>query len=288
MFPLELTASSSTPSIGSPSPAPSNASKTIADGLPAAQIQANAPHSRRRNTPEQLRALQELYRLNSRPSREERQRLADEVGMELKSVTNWFQYKRQTARRKCGAYKENAPLMHRTERTSPSRGHNSLKSTPKSVPLCHTISLDQIAELSERPIPLSSTEATRTPFSSCISNMQKGPSTPQRHAELWKHMPSSPLIPNSPPGQEEARLAALPLQPKTIRSLEWACFRARRAKWTEKNEQSSFPDTEYETATDSITSLAEDPSDPPSGLKHGTHSDDVEAAITLLEIRRRS
>ncbi|KAL0571976.1 hypothetical protein V5O48_009978 [Marasmius crinis-equi] len=54
---------------------------------------------RTRPEPHQLAALNELYQRNAHPSVEERTALAQEVGMDLGKVTNWFRNLRQTRRR---------------------------------------------------------------------------------------------------------------------------------------------------------------------------------------------
>ncbi|KAK1221902.1 hypothetical protein PQX77_015282 [Marasmius sp. AFHP31] len=54
---------------------------------------------RTRPEPHQLAALNELYHRNAHPSVEERTALAQEVGMDLGKVTNWFRNLRQTRRR---------------------------------------------------------------------------------------------------------------------------------------------------------------------------------------------
>ncbi|KAI6047927.1 hypothetical protein EDC04DRAFT_2537464, partial [Pisolithus marmoratus] len=187
---------------------------------------------RRRNTREQIEALQKVYATTAHPSREQRQILADELGMELKSVTNWFQNKRQTSRKRSLAYKENVPPKHRTERPSLNSNHISRKAASKSFVSRSTISLDEIAELSERSTRLRHSAPT-TPFSLGTPNIQEEASTPRRPADLWKYMPSSPLSPHLSPRLEETDPSS---EAKMFRSLEWACLRARRENRADDDE----------------------------------------------------
>ncbi|GHJ87452.1 hypothetical protein NliqN6_3854 [Naganishia liquefaciens] len=55
---------------------------------------------RRRTSAEELKILEDAYRVNTLPSSEERQRLAERTGMTARAVQIWFQNKRQTEKRK--------------------------------------------------------------------------------------------------------------------------------------------------------------------------------------------
>lgn len=241
---------------------------------------------RRRNTREQTEALQKVYAMTAHPSRGQRQSLADELGMELKSVTNWFQNKRQTSRKKSLSYKENIPPKHRTDRLSWDSDHISRKAASKSSVSRSTISLDEIAELSERSTRLRQS-AVRTPFSLGISDIQKEVSTPRRSADLWERMPSSPLTPHSPPIREETDTSS---ETKVFRSLEWACLRARKEIRADDEEPRKGPESEAGTVSDNLNLLhkRDTTSVHAAGSDCVTHSKDVEAAITLLAIKTRS
>ncbi|RDX51075.1 hypothetical protein OH76DRAFT_345425 [Lentinus brumalis] len=60
------------------------------------------PEKRRRHklTDQQLQRLEELYQANTHPSRDDKDALAKEIDMTLKSVMIWFQNRRQDRRRK--------------------------------------------------------------------------------------------------------------------------------------------------------------------------------------------
>lgn len=205
------------------------------------------PYARRRNTPAQLNALQQLFEATPHPTRAQRQALANEIGMyvdlpslsylpnspqysrELKSVTNWFQNRRQTSRKKSSS--ENNPTKTRLPH-SPARHRNRRSKTPLDR---SKISLDRIAELSERPSLTLQLNTSRVPLTPRKSNVQqKNLSSPP---ELWAHMLSSPAVPPSDPDPdpEEARMAALSSRAKILYPLEWACLKARQKKWFDED-----------------------------------------------------
>ncbi|KAL1762512.1 hypothetical protein FB107DRAFT_253757 [Schizophyllum commune] len=57
-------------------------------------------YPRNRPEPSQLDALRKLFAVTQTPSVEQRTRLADDIGMDLAKVTNWFRNSRQTSRRR--------------------------------------------------------------------------------------------------------------------------------------------------------------------------------------------
>jgi len=287
------------------------------------------PYIRRRNSPQQLKALQELFEATSHPTREQRMALAGELGMyvnlygdaprsdlsryvrELKSVTNWFQNRRQTEKRKSLVWNEN-----NSPRVNALQSHRLARRYPKRILSgSFTVSLDKIARLAERPsFPSSTPIANRTPLTPRTTNI-RAQSSP-RPSELWKHIPSSPAAPPSSPGAEEARLAVLPLRSKTWRSLEWACLKARRDRRTEgEDDIPSHPslshgdgsdDGSFEALTPALTpdSSVNFNLSPKSSFSSGfggeedskslfsdsskcRQSEDVEAAMTLLGFMAR-
>ncbi|KAG1757173.1 hypothetical protein EDB19DRAFT_1866074 [Suillus lakei] len=270
----------------------------------------HVPYIRRRNTPQQLKALQQLLELTPHPTREQRLALAVELGMELKSVTNWFQNRRQTEKRKSLIWNENnPPKIHAPQSRRPKQRH------PNKSISSFSASLDKIAQLSERPSsPSLLLTANRAPLTPRTTNVraQSSPSP----SELWKHIPSSPAVPQSSPGAEEARLAGLPSRSKTWRSLEWACLKARRDRRVDGGEEEDdipclpslshgggSDDGSYEALTpdSSVRSINLSPQSNSSscfggeGSNKGLFSDlskprqseDVEAAMTLLGFMAR-
>ncbi|KAG6380894.1 hypothetical protein JVT61DRAFT_5286 [Boletus reticuloceps] len=234
------------------------------------------PYVRRRNTPAQLTALQQLFDAVPHPTRAQRQALAIDIGMELKSVTNWFQNRRQTSRKKSRSSSENDPPRTRRSNTPLDRSK---------------ISLDCIATLSERPSLTLQLNSQRIPFTPRKSHVQhKDPSSP---LELWTHMLSSPVVPPFAPDPEEVRLAALSSRAKTLCPLEWACLKARQKKWAD--EDTDRLPTHPEVDEDGTESKAIDlESSDASGNSLFSRPnmmpqfEDVEAALTLLGFKTRS
>ncbi|KAF8846048.1 hypothetical protein BDN67DRAFT_986440 [Paxillus ammoniavirescens] len=264
------------------------------------------PYVRRRNTPAQLQALQKLFEITPHPTREQRQALANELEMQLKSVTNWFQNRRQTARRKSLSWHENRSTKTRSTYCTQKRPLKSALNRP-------AISLDRIAALTERQSSSSQPNIPRLPLTPRKSNV-KEESTPSP-SELWKYMLSSPTVPQSSPGLEEARMAILPSRAKTFRSLEWACLKARREKWADDDvdELPTLPalersgdsgddgtETEVDEAITPDSSVNLSPyngastrssiqkDNLPSGPKEAPQSEDVEAAMMLLGFKAYS
>ncbi|KAG9126390.1 hypothetical protein FRC07_003605 [Ceratobasidium sp. 392] len=66
------------------------------DGAPSLRPSVK---SRKRVTPHQLKHLERVFASETHPSRGSREELARDLGMELKSVTIWFQNKRQSIKR---------------------------------------------------------------------------------------------------------------------------------------------------------------------------------------------
>ena len=221
---------------------------------------------------------------------------------EFKSVTNWFQNRRQTSRKKYSS--ENNPTKTRLPH-SPARHPHRRSKTPLDR---SNISLDRIAALSERPSLTLRSNSLRLPLTPRKSNVQqKKPSSP---SELWTHMLSSPTVPPSAPDPEEARLAALPSQAKILYPLEWACLKARQKKWVDEDADglSACPvlrrcrevdDHRAEPEVNNLESgaVVSPQSNAPNLNRKNTlfsrpsmmpQSEDVEAAITLLGFKTRS
>ncbi|KAJ4470954.1 homeodomain transcription factor [Lentinula aciculospora] len=161
---------------------------------------ASSRRTRKRFNNVQLMMLENLFHHNSHPSRQERETVAKAGSMEIKSVTIWFQNKRQMERK--------GPASSSADRS---------RSSPSSVPytfapatLVVRPSLDRIASRSELP-----QSTPRTP------TRQRDPARP-----IWEAMPSSPSFPvTSPPAKDYVEFGKL----TRTRTLEWACARRRLA-----------------------------------------------------------
>ncbi|KIY66578.1 hypothetical protein CYLTODRAFT_491356 [Cylindrobasidium torrendii FP15055 ss-10] len=138
----------------------------------------------------QLMLLDNLWHRTARPTREERDLVAQSGGMTEKSVATWFQSRRH-AERKIAPHK----TPKRTSGSRSSRSKASLSPYP---------SLDLVASRTERPDPKPTPRAS-------------GPSS------LYDNMPSSPIAPSSPPPREYVAFGRV----KRSITLEWACARSR-------------------------------------------------------------
>ena len=219
------------------------------------------------------------------------------IDRELKSVTNWFQNRRQTSRKKSHSSSENYPTK---TCLPPSPAHHRHRRS--KMPLDRSkISLDRIATLSERPSLTFQLNAQRSPLTPRKSNVQQ--KRLSSSSELWTHMLSSPAVPASAPDPEEVRLAALASRAKTLCPLEWACLKARQKKWADEDVDglSMYPalgrrqEVDEDGMEPKVINLesgtALSPQSDVLGLnKNGLFSrpnmtpqfEDVEAAITLL------
>ncbi|KAJ3813864.1 homeodomain transcription factor [Lentinula lateritia] len=161
--------------------------------------------TRKRFSNVQLMMLENLFHHNSHPSRQERETLARAGSMEIKSVTIWFQNKRQMERK--GSTPNSSASCPR--HSSPSSAPYSFVPTTGQT-LTARPSLDRIASRSELP-----QSTPRTP------TRQRDPARP-----IWEAMPSSPPFPmTSPSGKDYVEFGKL----TRTRTLEWACARRRLA-----------------------------------------------------------
>ncbi|KAJ7103718.1 hypothetical protein C8R44DRAFT_681845 [Mycena epipterygia] len=203
----------------------SAATNTSSDDLYATFISestdATSRRTRKRFTNAQLMMLEQLFHQNSHPSREQRELVAKSANMEVKSVTIWFQNKRQTERRTTLANGRMPP----TVMINNSRGDYQRVPSP-----IHSPSMASSASSAST----TSTSASRRPSLDCVASRSElrapAPRTPSRrhnpHAPLWENMPSSPLGPQfSPPARDFVEFG----QDQRTRTLEWACARRRLA-----------------------------------------------------------
>ncbi|KAI0066559.1 homeobox-domain-containing protein [Artomyces pyxidatus] len=128
---------------------------------------SDSRRTRKRFTDWQLAMLEQLFHRTSHPTRDEREALARDLRMEQKSVTIWFQNRRQSERK---AALHTTPNARKDAHTTPAR-----RTTPR-------VKLDDLATRSERRTGL--------------------PRAPDPSKSLWDNMPSSPLAPPSPPRRE--------------------------------------------------------------------------------------
>ncbi|KAF8641038.1 hypothetical protein AX17_000683 [Amanita inopinata Kibby_2008] len=178
------------------------------DATPGNSTSTVSRRTRKRFTSAQLAMLENLFHQNSHPSREEREGVANAGGMEVKSVTIWFQNKRQTERKVALHSSTNPPrALVSTTSLVLTQVHSPAYSTTASRP-----SLDRVASRTELRVSSPRTPTRRRDLS----------------ANLWDNMPSSPIAsPVSPAPMEYFRLAK---GQRVRRTLEWACAAARLAE----------------------------------------------------------
>ncbi|KAJ6610055.1 hypothetical protein B0H10DRAFT_1812256, partial [Mycena sp. CBHHK59/15] len=165
--------------------------------------------TRRRFSNAQIVLLEHLFHTNPHPSLEERELVARCADMEVKSVTIWFQNKRQTERKTACREKSSASIADsRTTRRHAKSTTTSRATSTTSTSASGRPSLDRVASRSELRAP-----APRTP------SRRHNPLIP-----LWENMASSPLVSQSSPCAREYVQFG---QETCTRTLEWACARRR-------------------------------------------------------------
>ncbi|KAH7886346.1 homeobox-domain-containing protein [Phlebopus sp. FC_14] len=209
-----------------------------------------ARRTRKRFSNIQLMMLEQLFHQTSHPTREEREAVAQAAGMEMKSVTIWFQNKRQTERKVALHQATNHANTdhHRLQAHFPEHlsSHDSTSSTSPTtatfalgtLPHTHTA---RPAHAHARTISTSSIHTPRrkiTPprarpsldrVAARSESRLPPPRTPTKphnpNASPWDNMPSSPLAPPaSPPTRDFVDFVG------SGRTLEWACAAARLAE----------------------------------------------------------
>ncbi|KAJ6466945.1 homeodomain transcription factor [Mycena sanguinolenta] len=192
---------------------------TSSDDLYATFINASdalTRRTRKRFTNAQLMMLEQLFHQNSHPSREQRESVARSANMEVKSVTIWFQNKRQTERRMTLASGRVPPTVIINS------SHSGYPRAPSPVPSPSVAS----------SVSSASTSYSKRPSLDCVASRSElrapAPRTPSRrhnpHAPLWENMASSPLGPQfSPPAHDYVEFG----KDQRTRTLEWACARRR-------------------------------------------------------------
>ncbi|KAJ7492562.1 homeodomain transcription factor [Mycena latifolia] len=253
---------------------------TSSDHLYAlATSDAASTRTRKRFSNAQVVVLEQLFHKSPHPTLEERELFAKYVGMEVKSVTVWFQNKRQSER------KATSRRTHNTTHTTTTHPYPKLStansrasSTSTSASRRPSLNLDQVASRSEKPVPT--------------------PRTPSRrhnpHAPLWANMASSPIGPPSSPASRDFVEFA---QGQRTRTLEWACARRRL---TGKEEGTGVPRLLEDTDGDTDVEVDEAVTPPsscdsswtgsiggtPTIFKAGEPDDDtMHAALALCGMR---
>ncbi|KAH8094657.1 homeobox-domain-containing protein [Cristinia sonorae] len=249
MAPTPLSRTSSASSVASESTSTLPDDSTVVPSTPSTGHTSDGGNStkrtRKRFTNPQIIALEQVFHQTSHPTREQREAVASATGLELRSVTVWFQNKRQTERKNLLCYGPNFgkepddppvvfPMAHGTSAARPP-SLTSNASYQRSIR--HSIhahrpqlssqrrpSLDSVASRCERPQARPKTPTRLRTYSSPDPNHLGGTSST---SALWENMPSSPLGPSSPEQERDRELVDFGKGGRTKRTLEWACAAAR-------------------------------------------------------------
>ncbi|KAH9836954.1 uncharacterized protein C8Q71DRAFT_907021 [Rhodofomes roseus] len=185
------------------------------------------PFVRRRLQHEQTVVLSAIFEYQTHPSKDVRTALAEELGIELKTVSAWFQNKRRSVKKKSLVW------------TRPSQENQyegiAYPAYPRKRHLTRSesaISLDCVVSARERRVTPEPASPTRPPLTPRRINAIRRYASPSRAppTNIWEHIPSSPPVAPSSPSADSVRFSALPRRTKSLRSLEWACAKARGNK----------------------------------------------------------
>ncbi|THH30639.1 hypothetical protein EUX98_g3566 [Antrodiella citrinella] len=239
MPPAPLSRTSSAYSVASDETVLSMDDNTVVPNTPSTGHASDGGNSmkrtRKRFTNAQIIALEQVFHQTSHPTREQREAVAVETGLELRSVTIWFQNKRQTERKIALCYGPNFVVQPAaTTRAAPlatnasyqrSIRHSIHAHRPQVTTQCKP-SLDSVASRHERPQVLPKTPTRVRTYSSPDPNYA-GTSM----GALWENMPSSPVSPITPERERGRDIELVDFgkkgQGRTKRTLEWACAAAR-------------------------------------------------------------
>ncbi|KIJ66557.1 hypothetical protein HYDPIDRAFT_26894 [Hydnomerulius pinastri MD-312] len=228
-----------------------------------------ARRTRKRFSSVQLMMLEQLFHQTSHPTREEREAVAQSAGMEMKSVTIWFQNKRQTERKVAlhHATTQSNTDGHRQAPFPSSSSHASASTSTASshsvrTPHARTLSTSSIHTPRRKmtpPRPRPSLDRVAARSESRLPPLRTPTKPRNPHASLWDNMPSSPLAPPaSPPARDFVDFIG------SGRTLEWACAAARlagkegRAATAPKRSKDGDGDAGDETEEDDIEAVTPD------------------------------
>ncbi|KAG1754881.1 uncharacterized protein EDB91DRAFT_1276361 [Suillus paluster] len=206
----------------------------------------------------QLMRLESIYQRDTHPSRQRKTQLVDELGLDYKTITIWFQNKRQVAKRSPPGV-SSIPLQirngvsqtpdHQHALQSPSvlRRVSSAIGERHSTARDSAIGLKQGKDVDKSPLKKSlQVKPLLTSLGSFISSKppkashgkdQVQPTVASKTSakELWQHLPSSPTAPSSVSdrGGEACSTARdendTPCSKRGL-TLEWACDRQTKRR----------------------------------------------------------
>ncbi|KLO11315.1 hypothetical protein SCHPADRAFT_476472 [Schizopora paradoxa] len=210
---------------------------------------ANSKKARRKLAAHQVRALESLARRDDRPSLEKRRQLAEELQLELRVVSVWFQNRR------------------RPSNTAKHRGITATGGTGTIGFVTAHFSRDSEGQsrLSSHRQPLRDTD---------VDIINVSPSSRTGVSDLWKHLPSSSPV---------RGCTAPPFQPTPKKgSLEWACSKFSRAQ---KRVAKSYSKNKVMGTKKSDTSFENERTFVPQPVWDAYGRDAVEVALVLVQMK---
>ncbi|KAG1757172.1 hypothetical protein EDB19DRAFT_1841161 [Suillus lakei] len=222
---------------------------------PSPELQGDYVKKRHRMSSAQLMCLESLYQKDTHPSRHRKNQLAGELGMDYKTITIWFQNKRQIAKRSqpsvtCSPLQIRNDVSKTPDNQLPVQSLSVLRrvSSPSVNDTLQSVILPSVCseKLRTTPTPgkpgrddkLSPKKSLQVkPLLSSLDQAPVQPTMASRTSaqELWRHLPSSPTAPSSvsdrgsdacSPTSEEKDTPCSKRGP----TLEWACDRQTKRR----------------------------------------------------------
>ncbi|KAG2350791.1 hypothetical protein BDR05DRAFT_1054853 [Suillus weaverae] len=244
---------------------------------PSPEVRGDSSRKRHRMSSTQLMCLESLYQKDTHPSRHRKNQLAGELGMDYKTITIWFQNKRQIAKRS----QPNAPCL-------PLQIQDGVSQTPdhqlpvQSLSVLRRVSSPSVNDTLQPVImPSVCSEKSRTtpspqeqesdvnnlpkkslqvkPLLNSLGSLMSSKSPKALHEkdqaqptmaskpsiqELWQHLPSSPTAPSSV-SDRGSEVRSPTRDEKKARynkrglTLEWACNRQTKRRRAGRDNGSS-------------------------------------------------
>ncbi|KAF9245798.1 homeobox domain-containing protein [Melanogaster broomeanus] len=230
---------------------------TVTQGLGQQNTSIKQAQARHRTSTAQLNRLEELFKEDTYPSRQCKKDVAAELGMEYKTVTIWFQNKRQTSRRSQSRLdapsspkkaltrgrpkadsclrRVSSPLHNTTLETpdhnsraphSPSKGDGVTAVAPKAITKNKPL-LESLNTLTSKSKLLSETKDAKDEEGNVRDN---GP----HHLSASSSDKPAPDVRHGHIVEAENSRDRL-IQRKGLRTLEWACERQAKRRESSKN-----------------------------------------------------
>ncbi|KAG1795756.1 uncharacterized protein HD556DRAFT_1235165 [Suillus plorans] len=221
-----------------------------------AEIRIDSPRKRHRMSPTQLMRLESLYQKDTHPSRHRKNQLAGELGMDYKTITIWFQNKRQMAKRSqpsapCLPLQIRNVVSQTLDHQLPVQSLSVLRrvSSPSVNDTLQPMILPSVCSenLKSRITPSPQEQESDVnhdlpkkslqvkPLLNSLDQAQPTAGSTTGVQELWQHLPSSPTAPSSA-SDRGYEVRSPTRDKKDVRyskrglTLEWACDRQTKRR----------------------------------------------------------